>query len=63
VSSGTEGASAQEATPAAATATFSTWALSTEQGPAMITISGPPTFTPRTSTTVAAGLKVRPTSL
>ena len=29
----------------------------------MAMTSGPPTFTPATSTTVSAGLKVRPTSL
>ncbi len=37
--------------------------VSTEQGPAITMTSGPPTSTPLTSTTVSAGLKVRPTSL
>jgi hypothetical protein len=37
--------------------------LSTEQGPAITTTSGPPTATRATLTTVSAGLKVRPTSL
>ena len=52
--------------PAACTAwaTRPTWSrVSTVQGPAITMTSGPPTLTPAMSTTVSAGLKVRPTSL
>jgi hypothetical protein len=38
-------------------------ALSTEQGPAMVMTSVPPTRTPAMSTMVSSGLNVRPASL